>query len=132
MLAIEMKRWIRSKKAILLSVFFIFLSVSSTLAAYYANDLIESMVSANNGKIILSDITWESLVNSFFKNSAQMGVFVGLYLILSMSNIEKTESLKLFYLTRTKVALRFIFLNYVVRCSFLSFLGYSGYLVPFT
>ena len=63
MLAIEMKRWIRSKKAILLSVFFIFLSVSSTLAAYYANDLIESMVSANNGKIILSDITWESLVN---------------------------------------------------------------------
>ncbi|MCT7780892.1 MAG: hypothetical protein N4R28_04870, partial [Lactobacillus iners] len=64
MLAIEMKRWIRSKKAILLPAFFIFLSVSSTLAAYYANDLIESMVSANNGKIILSDITWESLVNS--------------------------------------------------------------------
>ncbi|MCC9879805.1 hypothetical protein HK152_08140, partial [Streptococcus agalactiae] len=87
MLAIEMKRWIRSKKAILLPIFFIFLSVSSTLAAYYANDLIESMASANNGKIILSDITWESLVNSFFKNSAQMGVFVGLYLILSMSNI---------------------------------------------
>lgn len=109
MLVIEMKRWIRSKKAILLPMFFIFLSLSSTLAAYYANDLIESMVSANNGKIILPDITWESLVNSFFKNSAQMGIFVALYLILSMSNIEKTESLKLFYLTRIKSSFKIYF-----------------------
>ena len=46
MLVIEIKRWIRSKKAILLPMFFIILSVSSTLAAYYANDLIESMASA--------------------------------------------------------------------------------------
>ena len=67
MLVIEMKRWIRSKKAILLPMFFIFLSVSSTLAAYYANDLIESIVSANNGKIILPDITWESLVIHFLR-----------------------------------------------------------------
>ena len=102
MLAIEMKRWIRSKKAILLPIFFIFLSVSSTLAAYYANDLIESMVPANSGQVTLPDITWESLVSAFFKNSTQMGIFIGSYLILSMSNIEKSESLKLFYLTRTK------------------------------
>ena len=112
MLVIEIKRWIRSKKAILLPMFFIILSVSSTLAAYYANDLIESMASANNGKIILPDITWESLVNSFFKNSAQMGIFVGLYLILSMSNIEKSESLKLFYLTRTKSSFNIYVLFY--------------------
>ena len=109
MLVIEIKRWIRSKKAILLPMFFIILSVSSTLAAYYANDLIKSMASVNNGKIILPDITWESLVNSFFKNSAQMGIFVGLYLILSMSNIEKSESLKLFYLTRTKSSFKIYF-----------------------
>ena len=96
MLAIEMKRWIRSKKAILLPIFFIFLSVSSTLAAYYANDLIESMVPANSGQVTLPDITWESLVSAFFKNSTQMGIFIGSYLILLMSNIEKSESLKLF------------------------------------
>ncbi|HEM3610132.1 TPA: hypothetical protein U1C21_000274 [Streptococcus suis] len=102
MLSIELKRWLRSKKVILLSMFFVFLSISSTLAAYYANDIFKTMASTNGAKVIFVDITWESLIHAFFKNSTQMGLFVGLYLILSMNNIEKTESLKLFYLTRTK------------------------------
>lgn len=106
MVTIEMKRWIRSKNFILLSIFFVFLAISSTLAAYYANDLIKSLASVNNGGIVLADITWESLVHSFFKNSAQLGIFVALYLILSMNNIEKTESLKLFFFTRTRNRLK--------------------------
>lgn len=101
MLTLEIRRWLRSNKAMLLFLLYIFIALSSTISTYYANDILKSMISDNEIVITLPDINITDILSSFYKNSTQIGIFVSLYLILSMSNTSKTDSLKMFFETRT-------------------------------
>ncbi len=105
---LELKRWHRSKRLYLLMFVFICLALTSTLSTYYANDIIKNLSSSAN-LIQLPDPTWESVMGSYFKNVTQMGIFISLYMILGMSNISKTESLRLFFQTRTSNLFKIFF-----------------------
>ena len=102
MTVLELKRWIRSKKMFVLFLFFISISLTSALSSYYASDIIKVMVPENQAQIVLGTTSWEQITYSFFKTSAQLGLFVSLYLILKIGMISSSESLKIFYMTRTE------------------------------
>lgn len=109
LISLELKRWIRGKRFYILILFFMFLAITSTLSSYYANDIIKNIATDTQGTLILPKPTWDSVLSSFYKNSSQMGIFVSLYIILSMSDISKTESLALFYKTRTTNKIKIFF-----------------------
>ncbi|MGT2947735.1 hypothetical protein [Streptococcus devriesei] len=105
---LELKRWHRSKRLYLLVFVFVCLALTSTLSTYYANDIIKQLSSSAN-MIRLPEPTWQSVMESYFKNVVQMGIFISLYSILGMSNISKTESLRLFFQTRTSNLFKIFF-----------------------
>lgn len=124
---LELKRWHRSKRLYLLMLVFVCLALTSTLSTYYANDIIKNLSNSAN-LIQLPGPTWESVLGSYFKNVTQMGIFISLYMILGMSNIAKTESLRLFFQTRTTNVLKIFFPKLLASLISLLLTSLAGFL----
>lgn len=124
---LELKRWHRSKRLYLLMFVFVCLALTSTLSTYYANDIIKNLSSSAN-LIQLPDPTWESVMGAYFKNVTQMGIFISLYMILGMSNISKTESLRLFFQTRTNNVFKVFLPKLVASLASLIMASLAGFL----
>lgn len=129
LISIEWKRWLRSKNLFLLVFLFIFSGLTSPLLSFYSNDIIKSMVSVGQTPLILPPPTWQSLFISYFKNTAQLSLFVALFLVCKMVTIRSTDALHHFYMTRTKSLLRLFVPKILVSSSVVSLASLCGQLM---
>lgn len=129
LISIEWKRWLRSKNLFLLVFLFLFSGLTSPLLSYYSNDIIKSMVSDGQTPLILPSPTWQSLFISYFKNTAQLSLFVSIFLVCKMVTIRSTDALHHFYMTRTKSLLRLFVPKILVSCSVVSLASLCGQLM---
>lgn len=129
LISIEWKRWLRSKNLFLLVFLFLFSGLTSPLLSYYSNDIIKSMVSDGQTSLILPFPTWQSLFISYFKNTAQLSLFVSIFLVCKMVTIRSTDALHHFYMTRTKSLLRLFVPKIFVTCSVVSLASLCGQLM---
>ena len=113
MFQLECKKWIRSKYIFFLTFFLVMLAFLSVLSSFYINDILESLLAQGQMKIAFQEVTWSFVLKSFFKNSSQLGLFLAAYMILNLANLGQSESLQLFYQTRSRDLLRIYWPKYL-------------------
>lgn len=131
LLRIEWKRWLRSRTFLILCAVFIFSGLTSPLMTYYSRDILASMGGAYAQALELPEPSWQELIISYFKNASQLSLFVGLYLICQLCLLGKSDSLRLFYLTRTKSPWRLYLPKITMSLSLLSVASLLGQLTAF-
>lgn len=103
-MTLEIFKWIRSKRIFIILFICSLSGIISPLIAYYSDSLIKNLSGNSSAKIILPDPTWESVMESYFKNIGQLILFIVVFLVAQACIIGKNESLQLFYKTRSNKA----------------------------
>lgn len=99
LIKLELIKWKRTNMSLFLLFIFSFSGIVSPIFTKYSNYIIKS-VSNSDTKIYFTNITWETLMQSYFKNTSQIIFFISIYIICNMCLLPKIDSKKYFYTTR--------------------------------
>ncbi|MBF7126215.1 hypothetical protein ITR00_09370 [Pediococcus pentosaceus] len=111
---LNFKRWVRGNRLLVVTILFVFTAIFSPIMAYNAAKILDSLGSTVTS-LPIPDET--SLLQSYFKNMSQLILFVVVFLISSMTVLPKSESVHIFYLSRTKKGYRIYYPKILVGLS---------------
>lgn len=101
-LSVEWKRWIRTRRLLVVALLFLFSGITSPLVAEYSADIFGALGASNNVTVSVSDPLWQNLVDSYFKNSSQLALLLASYLVGWACALGSDERLRLFYRSRAQ------------------------------
>lgn len=114
-LQLESRRWFRSGKFQILLIAFMFVAVLSPIFAYNANHILKTLMAGENVKLILaSKVSPEILMQSYFKNSSQIVLFIVAYVVSMMVGLPKNKSARLFFISRTHKGYKLYLIKIIV------------------
>ena len=100
MVGIELKRWFRSQRLLLVVLVFVFSGITSPLIAAYSAEIFESLGGTSGVEIIADDPTWHDLVLSYFGNSSQIALLIACYLTAWGCALGSDDRLRIYYTSR--------------------------------
>lgn len=112
LIKLELIKWKRTNMSLLLIFIFLFTGIVSPVTTKYSNKII-GYISNSDTKIYFSKITWETLIQNYFKNSSQVILFISIYIICNMCLLPKNNSQKYFYITRVTASKYIYFPKYI-------------------
>ena len=108
MFSLEMIRWWRSRRLLVLVLILVFSGVSSPLMQMHLTDILSKL---GDSSIIIGNMpspTREDLLSSYFKNSSQMGLLVSCYLCTWGMSMGDDAGMRLYYRSRSRRACRLL------------------------
>lgn len=96
---LETKIWWRSGRLGILFFLFIFFGITSPVLIYYMKEFLSAFGGTDGTIILMPDPNWKSLMESYFSNTSQIGLFVLIYFVADTFRIKKESSLGLYYST---------------------------------
>ncbi|WP_017569541.1 hypothetical protein [Nocardiopsis halotolerans] len=100
MVGIELKRWFRSQRLLLVVLVFVFSGITSPLIAAYSTEIFESLGGTSGLEIIADEPTWQDLLLSYFGNSSQIALLIACYLAAWGCALGSDDRLRIFYTSR--------------------------------
>ena len=95
-------RWLRSKRLLVLFAAFAFSGITTPLIAAYAEELIGSLRTANNVRILVEPPSWTDGASAYLQNAAQLALLFACYLTAWASSLGPDQRLQHFYRTRSR------------------------------
>lgn len=96
---LETKIWWRSGRLGILFFLFIFFGITSPVLIYYMKEFLSTFGGTEGTIILMPDPNWKSLMESYFSNISQIGLFVLIYFVADTFKIKKESALGLYYST---------------------------------
>ena len=96
----ELKRWLRSKRLLVLCAAFVFSGIVTPLITAYSEELIGSLRTSNNVRVLVEPPSWTDAASAYVHNSAQLALLFACYLTAWASSLGPDQRLQHFYRTR--------------------------------
>lgn len=108
MFLLEMNRWWRSHRLLILVIVLMFSGVSAPLVQAHLTDILAKLGDSSISVGGLSAPTREELLSSYFKNSSQLGLLVSCYLCTWGMSMGDDAGMRLYYRSRSRRAYRLL------------------------
>ncbi len=100
-MSLQLHRWTRSRRLLVLVAVFAFSGLTSPLFAAHLKELLTGL-NSNGIQVVVPDPTWDGLIASYFKNAAQLALLVACYVVGSMVALGADPAVRIHYLTRVQ------------------------------
>lgn len=104
MFSLEMIRWWRSRRLLVLVLVLVFSGVSSPLMQVHLPDILSKLGDSSVIVANMASPTREELLSSYFKNSSQLGLLVSCYLCTWGMSMGDDAGMRLYYRSRSRRA----------------------------
>ncbi|MEG1284017.1 MAG: hypothetical protein RSD60_06695 [Lactococcus sp.] len=99
LILLEMKMWWRNSRLLILFFLFAFFGITSPVLIYYMKEFLATFGGTEGTIILMPDPNWKALMESYFSNISQIGLFVLVYFTADTFKLKKESSLGLYYST---------------------------------
>lgn len=99
LILLEAKIWWRNSRLGILFFLFAFFGLTSPVLIYYMKDFIEAFGGTEGVTLLMPPPSWTALIESYYSNVSQIGLFVLVYFIADTFKLKKKSSLSLYYTT---------------------------------
>ena len=99
LILLETKMWWRNGRLGILLFLFAFFGITSPVLIYFMKEFISAFGGTDGTTILMPDPNWKALMESYFSNISQIGLFVLVYFVADTFKLKKESSLGLYYST---------------------------------
>lgn len=102
MIRFEVRRWLRSKRLLIVVAAFAFSGLTAPLVSAYAEEIFGSLTTADNVQVTLATPTWQDAISSYLQNSSQLALIFACYLAAWGCSLGGDARLRIFYRSRAR------------------------------
>lgn len=98
----EIRRWLRSRRLLIVVAAFAFSGLTAPLVSAYAREIFGTLTPADNLRVTIEDPTWQDSLSSYLQNSSQLALVFACYLAAWGCSLGSDERLRIYYRSRVR------------------------------